>query len=910
MTESAGYYKQARVKRAMTATIDVPHYGETVDDILALARPFRAVPSRGISERVCRALGIRTRSDEFGDVVAWYFPYYKLSDGDPVLVGFKRKSAANAGGKSTYTTIGDIDVNCLLFGAVVHDKTTGAAKVSKATGKPRIIITEGEFDCAACIEAQLEHGKGDFGFPVFTSIGFGTANAVQHISARINQEFLKTFDKPVIAFDNDCATETQLRKGVIKGQEALKAVADYLGEANITVCPLPPEYDPNDLLVEKRSQELFWGFTKPKPYSVAGFIEYSQIEHMATKMPALGRPFPWPSLTKLTLGRRLGEGFYFGAGCVDADTEYLSPTGWVKISEYQDGSKVSQYNTENGKLEFVVPGAYTKAPAGTMLHIKTKYGVDQVLSGEHRFAFWAESNTETNKPSVLPFYKVATAQLNNATGFRGLVKTTFEYSGDGVDFTEAELRLQVAVMADGRIVKNGANNYTQMRFKKERKYIRLLEICKTGGLQYRDNGVNNQGYYEVIVFPKTNDKVFDSKYYTCTQEQLQIIADELPRWDGTTYSNGSRRYFSAEKESIDFAQFCYSAIGQRCTVKIYDKPSAECATGYFGTLFIGGKQFVGIRGGQHGNPPITEYQSADGHQYCFTVPSGFLILRRNGCVFVTGNTKVGKSECLNQMVQHILETEDTPPAVFKFEEEPHITCKKLAGKLYHKQFTNPEKVLFIDHNGKEHDVWGNPIHPKFRNTYFTETELKEACDAVGDKVIYYNNYGSARWEDVAEKIRHAVTVRGCKDVFIDPLTRLTAGMAAADANSELERIADSISTMSKDLGFTYYFFCHLKAPMGNNRPHEKGGAVESVQFTGSRAMMRAAYYMIGIERDKSDGLPEIVRNMSNLVLLEDRAFGRTGRVALYYDTHTGDYREPTPDEVSRYEQALLPEGDK
>jgi twinkle protein len=272
-------------------------------------------------------------------------------------------------------------------------------------------------------------------------------------------------------------------------------------------------------------------------------------------------------------------------------------------------------------------------------------------------------------------------------------------------------------------------------------------------------------------------------------------------------------------------------------------------------------------------------------------------------------TVVHNSELLNQMVQHIIATEDAPPAVFKFEEEPHITCKKVAGKLVGKQFTNPEKVVIKTDNGKEVDVWGNPIPQQLRSTYFTEDELVAACENLGDKIIYYNNYGSARWDDVAEKIRYAVTVKGCKDVFIDPLTRLTAGMEAAEANTELERIADEISAMSKDLDFTYYIFCHLKAP-SQGKPHEKGGKVESYQFTGSRAMMRACYYMLGLERNKSDDLPEIVRNMSNLVLLEDRAFGRTGRVCLFYDKDTGEYREPTTKEVQQYEEALADMEDK
>jgi len=186
------------------------------------------------------------------------------------------------------------------------------------------------------MEAQLANQKEGMPIPAFTSIGFGTANAVQHISARINQEFLSPFETTVIAFDNDCATEAQQRKGVVKGQEALKAVADYLGETNIKVCALPPQYDPNDMLKEGRGRELFWAFTMPKDYSVAGFIEHSQIRHEAIKMPELGRPFPWDDLTKLTLGRRLGEGFYFGAGvkmgkCFGKDTKVRMYDGSVKV---------------------------------------------------------------------------------------------------------------------------------------------------------------------------------------------------------------------------------------------------------------------------------------------------------------------------------------------------------------------------------------------------------------------------------------------------------------------------------------------------------------------------------------------------------------------------------------------------
>ena len=56
-------------------------------------------------------------------------------------------------------------------------------------------------------------------------------------------------------------------------------------------------------------------------------------------------------------------------------------------------------------------------------------------------------------------------------------------------------------------------------------------------------------------------------------------------------------------------------------------------------------------------------------------------------------------------------------------------------------------------------------------------------------------------------------------------------------------------------------------------------------------MMRACYYMIGIERDKTVDDP-IERNTSSFVLLEDRAFGNVGSFDVYYNRDTGDYLEP------------------
>lgn len=252
--------------------------------------------------------------------------------------------------------------------------------------------------------------------------------------------------------------------------------------------------------------------------------------------------------------------------------------------------------------------------------------------------------------------------------------------------------------------------------------------------------------------------------------------------------------------------------------------------------------------------------------------------------------KIGKSELVNKLTEHVVTVEKNKIALFKFEEEPEITCKKVAGKMYKKDFTNPEKVIFINEEGTEVDVYGEVIRHK-EYGFYTPEELSEAVDAVGDNIIYYNNYGACSWDAVKGAIRHAVLVEGCEDIVLDPISRMVQGLPPSEANTALEKFADEISKMSKDLGFTYYCFCHLKAPE-TGPGHERGGKVLSHQFTGSRAMMRSCYYMWGIERDKNPDLPEKVRNTSTFVLLEDRKYGRSGYFKVYYDPNTGDYVEP------------------
>ena len=239
-------------------------------------------------------------------------------------------------------------------------------------------------------------------------------------------------------------------------------------------------------------------------------------------------------------------------------------------------------------------------------------------------------------------------------------------------------------------------------------------------------------------------------------------------------------------------------------------------------------------------------------------------IRRSETYYFGSGVKMGKSELVNDIAKHLMVVHDLPVLLCKPEEDKAETYRRLVGKVAGKIFHDPD-------------------------IEFDEDAFIAGDKLVGDKAIIVDNYQFVNWDYLKDDIRYAVNNEGVHDVIIDPVTCFTNGMSASDTNEFLVGMAAELASMSKDLNFTSYIFCHLKAPEG--KPHERGGEVLSTQFTGSRAMMRSCHLMIGLEGNKDPELPIEERNVRKLKILEDRNFGSTGIVKLYWDFHNGMFNE-------------------
>lgn len=239
-------------------------------------------------------------------------------------------------------------------------------------------------------------------------------------------------------------------------------------------------------------------------------------------------------------------------------------------------------------------------------------------------------------------------------------------------------------------------------------------------------------------------------------------------------------------------------------------------------------------------------------------------MRFGETLYLGAGVKMGKSTMVSTLIAHLITEHKLKVFVVQPEEIPSKTFKLVVGKVAKRVFTDPE--IPFDYNA-----------------------FDEIAPKVGENLRILDLYQSLDWNTLRVDITTAVE-EGCKAVFIDPITNLTNGIDPSQANTVLQEFAQELAYLAKDLNILIFLFCHLKAPE-SGPPHERGGKVFSSQFAGSRAMMRSCHTMLGLEGNKDPDLPEEERNTRRLVVLEDRTFGATGYINLFFDTNTGLYHE-------------------
>lgn len=338
-------------------------------------------------------------------------------------------------------------------------------------------------------------------------------------------------------------------------------------------------------------------------------------------------------------------------GCLPCWTEVMTPGGWIRIDEW-DGQEILQWNPDSGRATFIRPKAYVKKPCPEgMLRFDGGNHFAMTVTPDHRVPCYDWTGT----------FRVKTAERLAKKPSKHRMPTTWESANlPEFEMTDDELRLWVAVCADGSYPKSG--NQCLFTFHRQRKIERMRELLGRMHVGWTETTKwrKDKGAFETrftIERPKF-PKHFDWRLSTASSEQAAVMVDELKYWDGL-FDSGYDRYDTTIRQDADIVQFLAHSCGRNATLRIEPRRNENHAPLIRVHIAKPGsrKNRVSIRCDE---VEIERVEAPDGMQYCFQTQMGFFVVRQEDHVFVTGNC-VGNGKTVFVMHDLLFRSEGQVP---------------------------------------------------------------------------------------------------------------------------------------------------------------------------------------------------------------------------------------------------------
>lgn len=300
-------------------------------------------------------------------------------------------------------------------------------------------------------------------------------------------------------------------------------------------------------------------------------------------------------------------------------TELLTRNGWVKLSDISVGDEVATARFDDLHIEFS-PVRSIVEPYKTNCWLSN----DIEATADHRMLVRAQNQ---KLRSIIPWKSVCGCTSKKATKQYYIPNAGYA-SGNGLDVTDTELQLIVAVQADGHYSKDhrssDPNRVNNVRFhlKKDRKIENLVNLLDDSGYKYSLH-IKKDGTTDIIVNRDLyvfcedylDDKVFTWKMLDMNKHQRKIFADALLDWDGC---REGKYYSSSVRQNLDVVQaiLCTSGIGTRFGSD--DK-----------TVRYGASERTVNNG--------SAKRTYDRKVSCITVDTGLILIRQNRRTAIVGN---------------------------------------------------------------------------------------------------------------------------------------------------------------------------------------------------------------------------------------------------------------------------------
>lgn len=317
-----------------------------------------------------------------------------------------------------------------------------------------------------------------------------------------------------------------------------------------------------------------------------------------------------------------------GQNCVTPDTEVLTPEGWINIAEY-DGQEIMQWCPDTDRLSFVTPSEYHVHDYSGTMHEWDSHMFSGCFTPNHKMFV----STVSDRNTFSTKHAAVVGSVNTKDTY---VPLSGRYSSDHIlGVSAGEARLLEAIRADGSI----SNGSLRFHFSKTRKIERITTLLDSLGLSFASKYSAKTGTTQIYVHrcPTLRkltcllgtDKTYGPWVIDLPVESKTALLDEVQFWDATpnTGENAGARLYTTDQPTAYWLQILAHTTNYRFT---YSAKAGSTSTLCTGTLNRVATARI---------PGKSTKVTYDGKVYCFTVPTGAFMMRRDGKVSITGNSK-------------------------------------------------------------------------------------------------------------------------------------------------------------------------------------------------------------------------------------------------------------------------------
>ncbi|MGI6433780.1 MAG: ribonucleoside triphosphate reductase [Syntrophomonadaceae bacterium] len=326
-----------------------------------------------------------------------------------------------------------------------------------------------------------------------------------------------------------------------------------------------------------------------------------------------------------------------GFQCMSEDTEILGREGWKRYDQVQVGDYIATFNVEKGFIEYLpVKNLFSREYEGIMYNLKNRIS-DQLISPEHRVVrkkFGGENYVLEKIEDVLKLKSPFMVPVGSAGNV-----------GGQSDMEEDMIRFMAWLIAEGSLDSSGRGDgricIYQSPSKSPASYDEIIDIISSLGLEYSERSQQGLGdECRVLRFNADSSRKIMDLMGTDKQKGIKFIPAAILAADVESSRIFLETYIKADgydnckivttSEVIrdQLLQVIVNA-GYGATV-LLRKPDNELSK----------KDRCIIRVIRHKDTYINKVEQVDykGIIWCPNTGNETVVARRNGKVFITGNT--------------------------------------------------------------------------------------------------------------------------------------------------------------------------------------------------------------------------------------------------------------------------------